>query len=519
MNVKQRIWSLPVIAAAIFSVGLAISSYEATQALHSIRTTRDVDYPMLAGAQSLQTQMHAIEEGFNGAVGDNDKKALEAVAARADAFRSGLKSVGAIPGAAATSDRLSSEFDAYFDAANHAAKLMMGIENGDPQVVVAKMQSSLKTLNADLDATQAAAQQGFTAGVSTSEAGVHFVILESVILAIVILAMLALVSYFVVRAIWQDLGGEPGYARNIARAVAGGDLSMTIQRAPGDNSSLLAALDEMKRRLAEMIAGIHQSSEAIRHATSEIAAGNSDLSSRTEAQATSLGETASSIEELTSTVLQNAESAKHANDLVISTADIAAKGGAAVSNVVRTMGEIHASAGKIADITSVIDGIAFQTNILALNAAVEAARAGEQGRGFAVVASEVRSLAQRSASAAKEIKELIGTSVNMVETGSHLVEDAGKTMDEIVASVQRVTQIMSAIAEASAEQSRGIELVNVTVSQMDDATQRNAAMTEQASAAAKSLEEQVELLYEAINVFKLQRNDRNERGDRKLEHR
>jgi methyl-accepting chemotaxis protein len=514
MNVKQRIWSLPAIAAAIFSVGLAVSSYEATQALHSIRTTRDVDYPMLAGAESLQTQMHAIEEGFNSAVGDNDKKGLEAVGTRADTFRGSLKSVAAIPGATATTDRLSGEFDVYFDAANHAARLMMGIENGDPQQVVTKMQNSLKTLNADLDATRTAAQQEFTAGVSNSEAGIHFVIFESVALAIVILGMLALVSYFVVRAIWKDLGGEPGYARNIARAVAAGDLSMTIDRIRGDDSSLLAALDEMKRRLAEMVTGIHQSSEAIRHATSEIAAGNSDLSARTEAQATSLGETASSIEELTSTVLQNADSARHANALVIATADIAAKGGSAVGNVVRTMGEIHASASKIADITGVIDGIAFQTNILALNAAVEAARAGEQGRGFAVVASEVRSLAQRSASAAKEIKALIGASVDMVETGSRLVEDAGKTMDEIVASVQSVTQIMAAIAAASAEQSRGIELVNITVSQMDEATQRNAAMTEQASAAAQSLDEQVGHLYQAINVFKLERAGGLERTNR-----
>jgi len=504
MNVKSRIWSLPVIAAVIFSVGLAVSSYVATQALHSIRTTRDIDYPMLANSGALQVEMHGIEEAFNSAVGDSDKKGLEAVGVRAEKFRGNLKNFAAVPGASAMGDRLSNEFDSYFDAANHAARLMMGIDNGDPQTVVAKMQSSLKTLTADLDATHNAAQQQFSAGVASSENGVYFVIVEGIALAVVILGMLALVSYFVVRAIWKDLGGEPGYAREIAQAVAAGDLSMTIVKARGDTSSLLAALDEMKHRLAEMVSGIHVSSEAIRHATSEIAAGNSDLSSRTEAQATSLGETAASIEELTSTILQNAESARHANELVITTADIAAKGGNAVGNVVRTMGSIHESAKKIADITSVIDGIAFQTNILALNAAVEAARAGEQGRGFAVVASEVRSLAQRSASAAKEIKELIGTSVGMVETGSRLVGDAGKTMDEIVSSVQRVTQIMASIAAASAEQSRGIELVNVTVSQMDEATQRNAAMTEQASAAAQSLEEQVEHLYSAVNVFKLQ---------------
>jgi len=504
MNVKSRIWSLPVLAAVIFSVGLVVSSYVATQALHSIRTTRDIDYPLLAGSGALQVEMHGIEEAFNSAVGDSDKKGLEAVGIRAEKFRGNLTRFATIPGASASAERLTDEFDSYFDAAHHAARLMMGTDAGDPQAVVAKMQTSLKTLTTDLEATRSAAQQQFSAGVGSSENGVYFVIVEGIVLAIVILGVLALVSYFVVRAIWKDLGGEPDYAREIAQAVAGGDLSITIVKSSGDSTSLLAAFDEMKQRLAEMVSGIHETSEAIRLATSEIATGNSDLSSRTEAQAASLGETASSIEQLTATILQNAESARHANELVITTADIAAKGGAAVGNVVRTMGRIHESAKKIADITSVIDGIAFQTNILALNAAVEAARAGEQGRGFAVVASEVRSLAQRSASAAKEIKELIGTSVGMVETGSRLVGDAGKTMDEIVSSVQRVTQIMASIATASAEQSRGIERVNVTVSQMDEATQRNAAMTEQASAAAHSLEEQVENLYGAVNVFKLQ---------------
>jgi methyl-accepting chemotaxis protein len=504
VNVKSRIWSLPVLAALIFGVGIASSSYIANQALNSIRITSDINYPMLAGAGALQVEMHGIEEALNGAVGDSDKKGLEAVSIRADKFRGNLKKFAEIPGASAAGERLTREFDSYFDAANHAARLMMGTDTGDPQAVVASMQDSLKTLSADLEATRNEAQKKFAAGVASSEKGVRFVIVEGIVLAVLILSMLALVSYFVVRAIWKDLGGEPSYAREIAQAVATGDLSMTIVKAPSDSTSLLAACDEMKQRLAEMVSGIHASSEAIRHATSEIAAGNSDLSSRTEAQATSLGETATSIEQLTSTILQNTERARHANELVIATANIAAQGGAAVDNVVRTMGSIHDAANKIAAITSVIDGIAFQTNILALNAAVEAARAGEQGRGFAVVASEVRGLAQRSASAAKEIKELIGTSVGMVQTGSQLVNEAGKTMDEIVSSVGRVTQIMASIAAASVEQSRGIEVVNVTVSQMDEATQRNAAMTEQASAAAQSLTEQVEHLYNAVNVFKLQ---------------
>jgi methyl-accepting chemotaxis protein len=236
----------------------------------------------------------------------------------------------------------------------------------------------------------------------------------------------------------------------------------------------------------------------------QIAAGNLDLSSRTEEQASSLEETASSMEELTSTVKQNAENARQANQLVVSTSEIAVKGGEVVGQVVDTMASIKDSSRKISDIIGVIDGIAFQTNILALNAAVEAARAGEQGRGFAVVASEVRNLAQRSASAAKEIKSLIEDSVGKVDAGGKLVDDAGKTMGEIVSSVKRVTDIMSEIAAASQEQSSGIEQVNQAIAQMDEVTQQNAALVEEAAAAAESLQDQAAKLTETVSVFRLE---------------
>jgi methyl-accepting chemotaxis protein len=238
-------------------------------------------------------------------------------------------------------------------------------------------------------------------------------------------------------------------------------------------------------------------------ATGQIAAGNADLSQRTEEQAASLEETASSMEELTSTVKQNADNARQANQLAAGASQVAVKGGAVVGQVVSTMSSINDSSKKIVDIISVIDGIAFQTNILALNAAVEAARAGEQGRGFAVVASEVRSLAQRSAAAAKEIKGLITDSVGKVEDGTRLVGEAGKTMDEIVTSVKRVTDIMAEIAAASQEQSSGIEQVNQAITQMDEVTQQNAALVEEAAAAAESLQEQAQSLTQAVSVFKL----------------
>jgi methyl-accepting chemotaxis protein len=248
---------------------------------------------------------------------------------------------------------------------------------------------------------------------------------------------------------------------------------------------------------------VRRGTETITVASGEIASGNADLSSRTESQAGSLEETASSMEELTSTVRQNADNARQANQLVVNASEVAVKGGAVVGQVVSTMGSIKDSSRKIVDIIGVIDGIAFQTNILALNAAVEAARAGEQGRGFAVVASEVRNLAQRSAAAAKEIKGLIGDSVEKVDAGSKLVDNAGATMEEIVTSVKRVADIMAEITSASQEQSSGIEQINQAVSQMDEMTQQNAALVEQAAAAAQSMQDQAVELSRAVSIFKL----------------
>ncbi|MCD5362627.1 methyl-accepting chemotaxis protein [Chromobacterium aquaticum] len=295
-----------------------------------------------------------------------------------------------------------------------------------------------------------------------------------------------------------------GDIATVLAALAKGDLTHAIK---GDYQGLFRQLQNdtntTVERLKEIVANIKESTDAINTAAREIASGNANLSSRTEQQAASLEETASSMEEITSTVRQNAENAKKANSLAIGASDIAARGGKVVGDVVATMNEINDSARKIVDIISVIDGIAFQTNILALNAAVEAARAGEQGRGFAVVASEVRNLAQRSAAAAKEIKGLIGNSVSKVESGSKLVDEAGSTMDEIVISIRRVADIMSDISAASIEQSSGIEQVNLAVTQMDENTQKNAALVEQAAAAAESLEEQARYLDDAVQVFKL----------------
>jgi methyl-accepting chemotaxis protein len=290
----------------------------------------------------------------------------------------------------------------------------------------------------------------------------------------------------------------------IAQTVAAGDLTRRIDVEGQDEvSKLLTALKGMTDSLAAIVGEVRSGTETIGTASRQIAVGNQDLSSRTEEQASSLEETASSMEELTSTVKQNADNARQANVLANSASEVALRGGAVVSEVVQTMGSINDSSKKIVDIIGVIDGIAFQTNILALNAAVEAARAGEQGRGFAVVASEVRNLAQRSASAAKEIKALIGDSVEKVGLGAKLVDQAGATMGEIVDSVKRVTDIMSEIAFASQEQNAGIEQINQAVTQMDQATQQNAALVEEAAAAAESMQDQAVKLAQVVGAFKL----------------
>jgi methyl-accepting chemotaxis protein len=301
----------------------------------------------------------------------------------------------------------------------------------------------------------------------------------------------------------RQLGGEPAYAVEAAGAIAGGELSMPIRTRDGDQRSLLFAMETMRQALVKIVGQVRSGTDTIATASNQIAAGNLDLSSRTEEQASSLEETASSMEELTSTVKQNADNARQANQLAVSASEVAVKGGAVVAEVVDTMASINESSKKIVDIIGVIDGIAFQTNILALNAAVEAARAGEQGRGFAVVAAEVRNLAQRSAAAAKEIKTLINDSVEKVDAGGKLVDQAGATMADIVQSITRVTDIMSEIASASMEQTMGIEQINSAISQMDEVTQQNAALVEEAAAAAGSLQEQAATLSDVVSIFKV----------------
>jgi len=381
----------------------------------------------------------------------------------------------------------------------------LSVEDGDTMIAFGRIVGTSTDLMKDMDGLAGEIRAQGNASSST----VLGVMLAAFCL---VLVCILLVGYVVFSAITRPLYA----AVKVAKSMAAGDLTQQIEVASGlETGQLLQALKDTNESLKQIVGEVRNGTEAVSAASKEIAAGNADLSSRTEAQAASLEETASSMEELTSTVRHNAENARQANQLASGASDVAVKGGQMVHQVVATMSSINDSSKKIADIISVIDSIAFQTNILALNAAVEAARAGEQGRGFAVVASEVRTLAQRSAGAAKEIKELIDDSVAKVGDGTRLVDEAGRTMDEIVSAVKRVTDVMAEITSASMEQSAGIEQINQAVAQMDVATQQNAALVEEAAAAAETMEKQAQNLANAVSVFKLEQFETRAPASRK----
>ncbi|WP_336220883.1 methyl-accepting chemotaxis protein II [Citrobacter amalonaticus] len=418
--------------------------------------------------------------------------------AQAAVHFSNFKAINPLPEMAEASGNIDEKYQTYFAALR---ELVQFLENGNMDAYFAQpTQGMQNALGEALGQYASVSEKLYRQAFDESAHDYQFAQWQLVVLAVVLVLILVVVWYGIRQTLLNPLSRVIAHIREIA----GGNLTNTLTVA-GRNEigELASSVDHMQRSLVETVTQVREGSDAIYAGTTEIATGNTDLSSRTEQQASALEETAASMEELTATVKQNADNARQASQLAQSASDTAQHGGKVVDNVVKTMHEIAGSSKKIADIISVIDGIAFQTNILALNAAVEAARAGEQGRGFAVVAGEVRNLASRSAQAAKEIKALIEDSVARVDTGSVLVESAGETMNDIVNAVTRVTDIMGEIASASDEQSRGIDQVALAVSEMDRVTQQNAALVQESAAAAAALEEQASRLTMAVSAFRL----------------
>jgi methyl-accepting chemotaxis protein len=404
--------------------------------------------------------------------------------------------------------QLLSDFDTAWPAyMKSVAKVEALADQGDQTGALAELKSTtdpmhvkLRTLVIKLsDVRDELAKQRVADG-ATLVASVTWWIAICALVGVAVAIGLGLV---VTRAIVQQIGGEPAAVAQVVELIAGGDLSARVDVGGADRRSILYAVARMQERLATTIGSIRESAESVSVASKQIASGNIDLSARTEEQAASLEQTAASMQELTQTVSQNSDNARHANTLALKAASVADTGSTAVEGMVQTIGQISGSSTRISEITGVIEGIAFQTNILALNAAVEAARAGEQGRGFAVVASEVRSLAQRSASAAKEIKEMISTSVATIQGGTQQASEVSATMVDIKEAIRRVSDIVGEIATASEEQNRSIQQVGQAVTQMDETTQQNAALVEQAAAAAQSLEGQAGKMKQAVSVFRI----------------
>ena len=501
MKFRTKIWLLPLSAAFVFLIGVVVSYLVGAGTLSALHRLSQVDVPALQQLRETDQGLEQFRLLLQSAATEGDSDKLKDVQASVTRINAGLEKLRAIDGKASLAGELLAAFDAYQSAAIAATRAMLAkADVADP---VKRMQAAQATLETALRAELKQAAATTESTMRQAVGGVERALWVTLVTGVAVLLVLGIASRFVVSSVWRDLGEEPRSLHLLTRRIAEGDLQVEAQGVEGDGRSLNAAIATMANRLRETVGTIRSASESIATASNEIASGNAELSARTDASASNLQQTASSIAQLTTSVQQSAQVAGEARRIAEDASQAAQRGGDIVGQVVANMDEISAASRKIGDIIGVIDGIAFQTNILALNAAVEAARAGEQGRGFAVVAGEVRTLAQRSATAAREIKDLIGTSTQKVDGGTRLVRDAGSAMGEIVAAVQRVNDMIGEISMAASEQSASISEVHRAADHLDNMTQQNSALVEEAGAAAASMRELAAQLMNVVHAFRL----------------
>jgi methyl-accepting chemotaxis protein len=493
---------LPLSAAFVFIVGMVLSLVIGSRISASLQQLQKVDSPAFDDLKLVDRGVEQFRLTLQSAAAEGDADKLKDVQGVVTRTHEVLAAMARIDGQQEPAQQMLAAYDAYQSVALSATRAML--TKGELGDQVARMQAAQAQLESLLKTRLEAAAQTIVKRQDEAEAGVKMSLWVNLFTGLAVLAVLGVASKLIVGSVWRDLGEEPSELLALTRHIADGNLLAQARVEAGDEQSLNAGLAAMAAKLRDTVGTIRLATDSINTAAGEIAAGNLDLSVRTETTASSLQTTASSVATLTGSVRHSADSAQQANQLAGAAAQAAQRGGGIVAQVVTSMGEINAASRKIGEIIGVIDGIAFQTNILALNAAVEAARAGEQGRGFAVVASEVRSLAQRSAQAAREIKVLIGTSTDKVEGGTRLVQDAGVAMTEIVSGVQRVTDIIGEISAAATEQSGGIGQVNRAVTEIERMTQQNAALVEESAAAAASMSDQAGRLAQAVATFRVQ---------------
>ncbi len=505
LPVMWKVLLAPAIAMVCMALYLAFTAVVFQNNNTRLANVRDVQYPALDAMTENAGALDKIIDILNTAAASGEPEQLAAADALAAKVRDNYTRLRTIDANNADDlARLNGEFDAYYKTAREVSDMMAQQAGMPAKEKMQAMAAALATYRKDVAGFRSAAKDRFVATVGDATAAADRAILSGALIGTIGLALTLAFAIVVARTLLRQIQ----QAVKVAETVAAGDLTSTIDDSAKDETGkLLKALKHMNSSLVRIVSEVHQATDTIAVNSTRIAQGNGDLSARTEHQAATLVETTSAMGELTGAARQNADNAAQANELVGFAAGVATQGGEVVGRVIATMDAIHASSREIADIVSVIEGIAFQTNLLALNAAVEAARAGEQGRGFAVVAGEVRNLAQRSAAAAKEINALIGRSVEQVALGTKLAGQTGATMDEIVGSVQRVTEIMGAIAEASSAQTAGISHINDAVAQMDQDTQQNAELVEETSGSAAALREQAASLAQAVSVFVLAHQD------------